>query len=223
MATLEITYDELRRDIGRYLFGYRDETAITGDDTTDISDILRSGLRMFYYPHSGHVWSFMKQSDSITTTSGTYVYPLPESFAVMTSPLTYDPDKRHLKIEKVDEVTIRSQHANADASAPPHYFAVRAKPIGDGQRTRHELVLYPNPDDEYVLTYRYLVEPLALSESNERPLGGAVHSETILSACLYAAEKMLNPEAIETRGGPVHGAEFEKHLAGSIALDSLTV
>lgn len=223
MTTLDLTYDELRRTIGRYLGQDRTPSNWTGDLPTDVSDMMRSGLRMFYYPPSGHVWSFLKQAGTITTEEGTREYPLPENFGVMTSPLTFAPDDRRLKVEAVDESTIRTQHANADANAPPHYFATRAKPIGDGERTRHEVVLYPTPDKTYTLTYRYLVEPLALSESNDKPLGGALHSETILEACLFAAEKTLNPESIQERGGPVHGPLFEQHLAGSITLDSLTV
>lgn len=83
--------------------------------------------------------------------------------------------------------------------------------------TFYRSIFYPTPDIAYQLQYRYGITPQSLSDKNQFPLGGAVHSETILEACLAEADKALNQEA-----GP-HEQRFRDLLAASMAYDkSLT-
>lgn len=219
MATLDLTYEELRRRIGRYLGCSGDPDNWTANQTSDVDDALRSGLRRFYYPPSGHIWSFLKQLHTITTVASTRSYNLAANFASLTDTFSYAPNVKQPPLESIDEEVLRQLYAGAEQTGPPKYFTIRTKPIGDGNRTQHEVLFYPVPDKEYVLTYRYLVEPMALSLSNLYPLGGAIHAETILESCLFSAEIILNSESAQTRGGYIHQPHFERHLAASIELD----
>lgn len=60
--TLGLTYTELRRWIARQIGKDRDPTAWSSTTQTDCLDILKAGLRQFYFPpvQPVHVWSFLK-------------------------------------------------------------------------------------------------------------------------------------------------------------------
>jgi len=75
--TLTITYETLRREIGR-AFGFGHSPDDWEDDATvvaDIGDVLRSGVRRVLTPPPlpdekyAHEWSFLRPADSFTTTA----------------------------------------------------------------------------------------------------------------------------------------------------------
>lgn len=76
-TALTLTYDLLRREIGRFLGYGRDPTAWTGgsDQVLDVADILRSGVRRVLTPpplkgeRYGHEWSFIRPTTSFSTTA----------------------------------------------------------------------------------------------------------------------------------------------------------
>lgn len=73
ITSLQITYAELREELGIYLSGNRTVGSWSSTQTSDVSHILRSGLRKAYYPPSlgpgqpAHQWSFLRPWDTITT------------------------------------------------------------------------------------------------------------------------------------------------------------
>lgn len=216
--SLRLTYDVLRREVGRFLGFGRDYAQWSSDDTADVADIISSGLRAFYWPSVGdsrYTWSFLKRSATITTASGTRVYDLPVDFSGSLNDFTYDPDAGTLRLAKAEEQEIRSLHAFGSISGKPQYFAVRAKDGELNTETQYEVLLWPVPDGTYTLSYRYAIEPPTLNEQNIYPLGNAAHSECILEACLAAAEKTMTPES--TSG--FHQQRFAECLAASVKLD----
>jgi len=215
MSVLNISYDQLRREVSRYL-GYGRTPPSSGDEATDIADVLLAGQRRFYFPMAEgqrYVWSFLRRVETITTAVGVRSYRLPENFSGMLMGLTYAAGENRRAIARVSEEEIRRLYGVADESGPPRYCAVRAVEAGAGSGGRYELVLFPVPVGEDVLLARWAIEPPALDDSNIYPLGGAAHSETVRQSCLAAAEETLD----DTQG--VHAKLFVECLAASLQID----
>lgn len=216
--SLRLTYDVLRREVGRFLGFGRDYSQWSSDDTADVADIIASGLRSFYWPSLGdkrYTWSFLKHSAEITTASGTTAYDLPVDFSGSLLDFTYSGETGELRLAKADEYELRALHTFATLIGKPKYFAIRSKDGELSTETQYEAILWPVPDGTYTLSYRYAIEPPTLSDENIYPLGNVAHSECILEACLAAAEKTLTPES--TSG--YHQQRFAECLAASVKLD----
>lgn len=73
-----LTYTELRRHIGREIGKDRDPTAWSSATTADAGDILKAGLRQFYWPQvlpgesTPHVWSFLQPTLAQLELHGAY-------------------------------------------------------------------------------------------------------------------------------------------------------
>lgn len=220
MSSLQITYDELRREIGRFLGYGRDPSAWTSgsDEETDVADILRAGMRYFYWPNLESevrfAWSFLRRLNTFTTVSTTRNYLLPSDFGGVITELAYSAGSAKTKVVRRPEDEIRDLYGTNDASGAPTYFAVRTIQPGPGEVSRYEMLLYPVPNAVYTLSYRYAIEPSPLSASNIYHLGGAVHSETVLESCLAAAEKTIDDE-----GNGLHQQRFQQCLASSVKID----
>lgn len=221
MTTLAITYDEIRRHVGRFIGASRTVSALEADATwnTDVEDALVGGLREFYRPRKvaegqpHHVWSFLIRDFSITTTASTRNYSLPEDFSGLSGSLSFSAGAEKVAPSIINESDIRQLYANAAASGAPKYAAIRARTTND--RTLYEALLYPTPDAAYTLEGRYPIEPPILSDDNIYPLGGAQHAETILESCLAAAEKIMFPED----GERFHSQRFAQLLVASLEAD----
>ncbi len=217
--TLAVDYNKLRREVGRMLGYGRTTASWSSDQAEDVADILESGLRKFYFPlmpagegQAFHRWSFLRPLATLDISSGTRAYDLPEDFAGGLECFTFAAGSDLAKTYRAEEERVRSLHAKADLNGPPRYFAIRPKAAADGVATRYEAIFYPVPDATYTLSYRYAIEPKSLDAANSAPLGGAVHGETIIEACLAAAEKLNDEEGIHTK-------RFQECLAASIQMD----
>lgn len=79
-STLSIAYADLRSEIGDYLGIGRDPTLWSTNDVSRVAGILSSGLKQFYFPASGHRWSFLSPAATLAvgpttgTVSGVPVY-----------------------------------------------------------------------------------------------------------------------------------------------------
>lgn len=119
-------------------------------------------------------------------------YDLPDDFAGLYGDLTYRPLNTPMvgRIRETTEDRLRGQYDyGGSQSGQPCACAVRPATF-DGQEegSRSELVIWPRADRVYELTYRYSVRAEMLDDDNPYPLGGMEHGETILQACLAAAE-----------------------------------
>lgn len=217
--SLHVTYDILRREVGRFLGYDRDPDNWEDNETLDCEDILKSGLRSFYWPVVGeqrYAWTFLRKSGTITTVSGTMGYLLATDFEGATSGITYAVGAARRRIARASEEDLLSWMGKAESSGAPLYFAIRAVQPVEGSQMRYEALLGPIPDAVYSLTYRYSISPPELSALNQYHLGGAAHSECVLEACLAAAEKTLRPE----NGPGIHEAKFQQLLQASMKLDA---
>lgn len=178
-------------------------------DTTnesDVQDIVRSGLRSFYYPVVDgklFVWSFLRKRGALTTVSGTYRYSAPADFGNTVASVYSVADGTLSPLSRIGALDVLSLLGCNYASGSPAYYA----------RESTEFLLYPVPDAVYSLEYVYSVEPI-IDEAAPLP-GGTVHAETILKAVLAAGERTLRPE--EAPG--IHAKDFERLLAASVLAD----
>lgn len=154
-----------------------------------------------------------------TYTLARVVYDAPDNFGGIEGSMTYASNTSGSHpIPMVGEGMIRQMRARSDgaSTSKPCYFAVRPKSdmLLTGQR--FEFLLYPNADDVYVLTYRYLVLSNALS-TGQYPLGGMEHAETILASAMYVASQHLHNE----QPGRIQSAKdnFMDRLAASVHHD----
>ncbi|MDD5457864.1 MAG: hypothetical protein PHF37_00500 [Phycisphaerae bacterium] len=222
--SLSVTYNELQKAIGRYL-GYGRNVYGPDDGSekwADIEDCVKSGLRQFYSPppvqgQSGsHQWSFLRPVTTLSLTGNTCDYDLPDDFGGIIGCLTYPASIASRPVVTVSEQAIRTLRQNSSQTGKPTHAAVRPKASDGTANQKFEILFWPTPDLETLLTYKYYVAPQALTTENPYPYGGQAHAETILESCLSIAEQRLNDE----KG--IHWEKFLERLASSIQSDRKT-
>jgi hypothetical protein len=151
----------------------------------------------------------------LTTVVATAEYDLPANFDGIEGPMTYAVGigGYYPPVKVIKEVDVRRRRAAYDVSGRPDVAAVFTDTFDPTVGSRKKLLLYPTPDDVYVLSYVMTTRQTMLDASNQYPLGGEVLGPVIVAACLAAAERNF-----EDAGG-VHSAEFRDLLASAIQAD----
>lgn len=219
MATLELTYTSLRREIGRFLSYDRDPTNWSTEETTDVTDVIDQGLRMFYWPEPlepgqpRHAWSFLRPKATLVVAAETVT--LPDDFGGMLSEGFTTASSDRVKL--IPEADMRALRANEGGTGTPKYCALRARQQIAGNRSTYEVIFHPAPSASTTLTYRYAIEPNTIDTSNTKPMGGSIHSQTIIEACRLAALITLDPE----NEGRIQAQQqrFRQALLSSITTD----
>ncbi len=197
--------------------GYgRDWTTLGDTEKAEIEDILVSGLRSFYWPKNGHVWSFMRPMKQLVTVADQWQYPQEGDYADIEGDLTFQTTSTsYCKIPVVGENQIREfRQTVTGQTGVPRYAATRPIAKDPSKSSRFEIILWPTPDAVYTLDFKMVVNPNILTDASPFPYGGPIHSETILQACLAAAEGDLDDNL------GVHAAKFQELLASSVAFDA---
>jgi len=201
-STLSLGFADFQREVGHYLgFGY-DPDNYSSDQTSEVDFIVQSGYRRFLNPplvpgeSVSHEWNFLSPVASLSVLSATDPadYDMPDDFGslvgsmsintanILNSPITQIPEGK-LRSLRADETT-------SSYSFRPQYVAIRPKAGFDGTTgTRYEALIYPQPDANYTLNYKYNVLVGKLSTSAPYPLGGASRGELVLQSCLSIAEQ----------------------------------
>lgn len=143
-------------------------------------------------------------------------YTLPDNVQRIEGPLTYAPGAGRCEVDLVPEAAIRLRRQNGTyMTGPPRLAATRPTTTAfTGQRA--EIMLYPAPDDDYILTYTYVIIPDAFSADADYPLGGMFCSELYIESALAIAEAdhPLAGQPIDT-----HRVRFFERLAAAVAVD----
>lgn len=220
-STLAVTFDEIEAAVSRLLYGTRNPESLQGDDREDLRDVIKGGLRRFYYPASAgiglnHQWTFLKPEFSFTTAADQADYEMGPDFGGVIGSLYFDEDAGNAwgECRKVDVSLIQRYRGSATSIATgyPTQFAERRVSASGSQPQRWELLMWPTADAEYTLRGRMFVNPNAIDENAQHPYGGVEHGETILESCLAVAEQRL------TGAGP-HQQAFVERLKASIQRD----
>lgn len=214
--SLRITYDEIQRKVARRLGYPLSSTVRSEDEQQSIDDAITTGLRWFYFPNGElvHEWSFMRRYQDITLAVDQNWYALPDDFQRLASVATVSNGDHPLS--NTTEEGVRLRAVGEGLSGVPEYCAVRNKQVQHD--TRYEIGVYPAPSTASTLSFWYMFAPDAIATDNPYPLGGETHGDTIIAACLAAAEAQQNPELLGSEGA-VHYQLFQQKLADSILAD----
>lgn len=196
---LEAGYNDFKREIAIYTGLTADSTLWTADQNAELARDVDEAYRWVLYPDSlpneriPHTWSFLEQTFSLTTESGTYNYTLPPDFGSMVGTLMYyPPTTGRSPIRRTHDGEILRLRQGTGSSGYPTHFALRWLPQSAGSRQRQEMIFWPAPDGEYEATGKYAVYIGKLSESNPFPVGGPRMSQLLIEACKAIGETKRN-------------------------------
>lgn len=196
--TLSIGRPELLAEVGDFVGIGRDSTAWSTIDGNRIAEAIESGLRRFYYPdplpqeEHTHIWSFMEPEATLTTVAATQDYTLPDNFGgFVGSELSFPDDEGYTPI-KIKPIGHMQRLRQSASSGTPHTAAIRAKASDGTAGQRWEILLYPNPDDAWILQYHYTINPEAVTSGAPYPLGGPGQAEVLMLCCKWAADEFFN-------------------------------
>lgn len=212
--SLDVDRAYLERLVGRHMGFGPNPATWSHRQSQEVSEAIRSGLRRFYTPpvlpgeRHAHQWSFLRPIGQLTTKADVWEYDLPDAFAMLDGPLTFAPDDSVLysAIRVMGEPQLRAARARTEYSARPEAAAIRVADVADGGGTRWKVQFWPTPDDAYQIEFRYKTNPGLLSASASVPHGGPPHAQTIIEACLLAADEMLGVK------GQAAGQRYAKYL-----------
>lgn len=195
----------------------------TSSQRAEMARDIQEAYRWCLYPKTipndkiPHVWSFLEQTTTLTTAADDYDYTLPADFGSFVGQYMfwpegsgYDPPYR----TNESDILFRRQHRST--TGRPQMFAIRWKSRTSGLSQRQEVLLFPEPDDAYTLTYTYAVLTGKLSTTNPYPLGGPRMAQLVMEACKAIGEAKKNGQ----RGD--QWAIFLESLMSAIQMDSGT-
>jgi hypothetical protein len=212
-TVMAASYSSLLERVGHFLFGIR--SGFSSDQTDDIEECIQDGLHDVY---SAHRWSFFRPLQEITTVDGTAEYSLPIACEAIEGDLNYEPGESDFypPVEQRHDSEIRKRQQDADSTdtGRPLYFSVRNVEFDPTVGSRRQVVLFPTPDDAYVLLARMKLRPTMIDAVNQYPVGGEAISQLIVEACLAAAERNYDEEAKH------HTRRFMELLPLAIAADN---
>lgn len=220
--SLALTYDEIRREAGRFLAVGTDFGSWSSDVTTGVSDAIRRGSRRFYYPEAislpegqgalaGHAWSFLQTDMTINIVAGTQYYDLPTDFVRITERPTIAGSDYPLA--EIREHQLRDLINAESGVGNPQYYVIKRNATGG--TLRYQIGLYPTPVNAAVLSSRYLFNPPAISSMQE-PIVNPGASEAFLAAILASADEIFNYET-QSEGRQLE--RFKTLLAAAILSD----
>lgn len=190
-STLTLTYDDIRKRVGRDR-GYRtDIEEWTAQEKEDVEFCVRDGSDLFYN-HANHEWSFLSPLVTLTISDASSELDLPWDFNFLVDNWVYYDDNIGQVMQIVNDgiVLIMRQNANGTTGKPSHGAIVTESKPGTLLGQRSKIIFWPEADQAYTVKVRYQILPDALKAASPMPYGGAVHAGTILQACLAASERL---------------------------------
>jgi hypothetical protein len=172
----------------------------TGTDLTKVKDLTYRGYRRFLTPInplSGniHIWTFLQQASSVTTTADTYEYSLEVGFSGFWGKPKLEGDSNYPNPVWVSEDQIRDMRTVDTSTNYPRFFSLRTGTYSVGAVAQlYTLMFYPTPDAAYVYEYTYIMEPAKPTSDTDLFVGGSRESEVILQCALAAAELQEDEE-----------------------------
>ncbi len=218
-SNLSITREDLFVALGLYMDYGRNPAIWTEDELTNIESSLSSGINTFYNP-PGHSWSFLRPRLSLSIVADTADYDLPDDFGgFLDQYLSFSLADN--KFEPVLQTSVPlilkyRQNENLIVAIQSMLFATSVKASNGTTGQRSEVLLFPTPKQDGTLVGTYYSIPNNVSDSSPFPLGGQPHAETLLAACMAAAELDKTKQQ-----GPL-AAKYQERLAASIQHDRRT-
>ena len=194
MAKLTMNYSAVYQKVSEFLGYTAIGTAPTGTNLTTVKDIVARGLRQFFYPvdvRSGnsHDWSFLRQYYTITTKADQWKFPLPPDFSEVLTNLVFDAQRGYPDVVRRDAQQIKQMRSLSEFKSFPEFFAVTPAKYDLEIGTTYEMWMYPTPNQKYVLSFFYRIDPLKPEATTDLMIGGIKATEAILESCLAIAEQ----------------------------------
>lgn len=194
MARLTMTYEDVWQKVSEFLGLTASGTAPTGQDLTDVKDLVARGLRFFLYPidqRNGqpHEWGFLSQYWTFNLAANQWKHALPLDFSDLLSEIVFDTGEGTPPLVKRSAQQIKDMRTDSDSSGWPEYYAIVSSKYDLDVGSSYELWIYPKPSGAYILSTFYRIDPLKPSETTDLMVGGVSATEAILESCLAAAEQ----------------------------------
>jgi hypothetical protein len=152
--SLAIDYLQITREVGRLLGLSQDRNGWSDQERQDVTDIIRSGLRRFYWspvlPNGDgksatvHSWSFLRGRKTISLVAAQNAYDLPDDFGEMIEGgFTPAAGSGISSISLIGEEQMRQLQTVPTATATPQYAAIFKLA---GAPVAHQVVFYPTPN-----------------------------------------------------------------------------
>jgi len=218
-SSLSIGFPDLQSEVGR-LLGYGSVVAnFSAGQLVVVNKRVQSGVRRVYYPSAlsvemaGYEWSWLKPTTTIDIESEEADYDLPDDFGRLIGCLHYPSEEYRQSISIVSVGKILSLRANSSLTGAPVFAATRYKASTGANGQRQEILFFPEPDDDWTLSYEYEAYSGALSDTYPYPLGGMQLAELYIESCLAIVEERDFDEV------GVHTERYKALLVDAIARD----
>lgn len=216
---LSIGYPDLKLEVGRFLGYGSAEANWSASQLAEIERVVQSGVRRVYFPPAidanslAYEWSWLRPTTTIDIESGTADYDLPDDFGRLIGALYYQSEEYKESIIQVSIGKILALRSYESLTGIPRYAAIRFKASTGASGQRQEILFYPEPDNDWTLSYEYEAFNGALSDTYPYPLGGMKFAELYIESCLAVAESRMNDEI------GIHTQTYQALLIDAVARD----
>ena len=216
---LSIGVSELRAEVG-YLLGYgRTSANWSTAQLSEINGLVASGVRRVYFPPAidqsvlAYEWSWLRPTTTLSVVSGTSDYDLSDDFGRLVGALYYPDEEYKAPLAVVSVGKILAMRSYQALTGYPKYAATRFKDSDGSGGQRQEILLYPEPDDDWEMVYQYEAFSGTLTDTYPYPLGGMKLAELYIESCLAVAESRINDEL------GIHTQTYQALLVDAVARD----
>ena len=159
-------------------------------------------------------WGFMYPTASLEFSADDTEKTLPENFGAIRGKVSRSAASYYEGLTEVAPDEIRRRRAFDDTSAIPSFYALSPVTFVAGTGQTWEMQIYPKTNANITIAFQYRVMAALLSADADYPLGGALHSLTIL----HAAYAVWEQEKDATQS--IQEAQFQTSLQNSIRIDN---
>lgn len=175
-----------------------DETLTIGSNTYTITGVSSTLICYVSGDASGEV------DEAVTSVTQDGAYRLPSDYGAMIGPMTHAAESGYQAVNIRSDTEIRRLRRWSTGPGITTLAAIRPLTPSQTATQEFDLLVYPAPDTNYPLTYRYSVRLSEFDDTTNKVFPGAAdHSELILQACLAVAEE-------RTQDG--RGAEYQAFM-----------
>lgn len=221
--------ESLRRDIGYYLGFPANPMEWSYDQQGMVDNLVQAGTDSFHMPDiipelksEMHVWTFLTPIATLTTVADTEDYDAPAAFGGIEGDFTYQTANEGygaIRVVGEEQIRIHKMTSPIQSGKPTHACTFAAIDSDPGyQQNVYTIRLWPKPDGEYILEYRYRIIANTMGGrgyTQSVALGVPIHRETLLMSCLRIAEERIKLIV----DGPM-ARRYRERLKTSISYDS---
>ena len=183
----------------------------TGTNLVEVKRFVNEGYQIFL---QSYFWLFLYPTASLDIVADDTATTLPEDFGAIHGMVSRSAASQRLGLEEVSPDEIRRRRAVNDVPSIPFLYALSPVEFVAADGQTWEMLVYPTSDSAITLAFQYRRAANLLDDAADFPLGGALHSMTILQAAYMVWEQEKHGDA------QVEEKKFQQRLAASITIDN---